>query len=130
MSSVTKAALGSNMAQRAGEKSWEAGISGRRWWNLFLKPGFDINVFWNVSMSNRDFSLLHRFRSIFADRSGGRAFNRADGHVMPSHHLIRNMSICSRSNGMVLEQCAPSAAAQDWLTIDSQSAEGGRLDRP
>jgi hypothetical protein len=56
VSSVTKAALGTNMAQRAGEKSWEAAISRRRWWNLFLKPGFEINVFCNVSMSNRDFS--------------------------------------------------------------------------
>jgi hypothetical protein len=28
------------MAQRAGEKSWEAAISRRRWWNLFLNPGF------------------------------------------------------------------------------------------
>jgi hypothetical protein len=47
---------GTNMAQRAGEKSWEAAISGGRWWNLCLKPGFDINVFCNGSMSNRDFS--------------------------------------------------------------------------
>jgi hypothetical protein len=44
------------MAQRAGEKSWQAAISGGRWWNLCLKPGFDINVFCNGSMSNRDFS--------------------------------------------------------------------------
>jgi hypothetical protein len=44
------------MAQRAGEKSWQAVISGRRWWNFILKSGFDANVFWNVSMSNRDFS--------------------------------------------------------------------------
>jgi len=29
------------MAQRAGEKSREASISGRRKWNLFMKPGFD-----------------------------------------------------------------------------------------
>jgi hypothetical protein len=43
---------GTNMAQRAGEKSREAGISGRRWWNLCVKPGFDVNVFWNVAMSN------------------------------------------------------------------------------
>ena len=35
------------MAQRAGEKSWEAAISGRRWWNP-AKPGFDLNVFWNA----------------------------------------------------------------------------------
>jgi hypothetical protein len=70
------------MAQRAGEKSWEAAISGRRWWKLFLKPALDINVFWNVSMSNRDFSLPHRFRSIFADRSGGRSFDRADGEAV------------------------------------------------
>jgi hypothetical protein len=33
------------MAQRAGEKSWEAAISRRRWWNLSLKPGFDIKPF-------------------------------------------------------------------------------------
>ena len=39
---LRKAALGANMAQRAGEKSWEGAISGRRWWNLSLKPGFDI----------------------------------------------------------------------------------------
>ena len=45
------------MAQRAGEKSWEAAISGKRWWNLFPKPGFDISVFCNVSMSNRDFFM-------------------------------------------------------------------------
>src|SRR5215212_9318126 len=51
-----KPSWGTNMAQRAGEKSWEAAISGRRWWNLFPKPGFDISVFCNVSMSNRDFS--------------------------------------------------------------------------
>jgi hypothetical protein len=65
------------MAQRAGEKSWEAAISGRRWWNLFPKPGFDISVFCNVSMSNRDFScrpyilrrwgaLPRRFRILMA----------------------------------------------------------------
>jgi hypothetical protein len=47
---------GTNMAQRAGEKSGQAAISGRRWWNLFPKPGFDISVFWNGLMSNRDFS--------------------------------------------------------------------------
>jgi hypothetical protein len=45
------------MAQRAGEKSWEAAISSGRWWNLFPKPGFDIGVFCNVSMSNRDFFM-------------------------------------------------------------------------
>jgi hypothetical protein len=45
------------MAQRAGEKSWEAAISSGRWWNLFPKPGFDISVFCNVSMSNRDFFM-------------------------------------------------------------------------
>jgi hypothetical protein len=33
------------MAQRAGEKSWEAAISRRRWWNLSLKSGFDIKPF-------------------------------------------------------------------------------------
>jgi len=44
------------MAQRAEEKSWEAAISGGRWWNRCLKPSFDINVFCNGSMSNRDFS--------------------------------------------------------------------------
>jgi hypothetical protein len=44
------------MAQRAGEKSGQAAISGGRWWNLFPKPGFDISVFWNGLMSNRDFS--------------------------------------------------------------------------
>jgi hypothetical protein len=44
------------MAQRAGEKSWQAAISGGRSWNLCLKLGFDISVFWIVSMSNRDFS--------------------------------------------------------------------------
>jgi len=53
---LRKAGWGTNMAQRAGEKSWEAAISSRRWWNLCLKPGFDINVFCNGSMSNRDFS--------------------------------------------------------------------------
>jgi hypothetical protein len=47
---------GTNMAQRAGEKSGQAAISGGRWWNLFPKPGFDISVFWNGLMSNRDFS--------------------------------------------------------------------------
>jgi hypothetical protein len=51
-----KAALAANMAQRAGEKSWQAAISGRRWWNLSPKPGFDISVFWNGLMSNWDFS--------------------------------------------------------------------------
>jgi hypothetical protein len=45
------------MAQRAGEKSWEAAISSGRWWNLFPKPGFDISVFCNVSMSNREYFM-------------------------------------------------------------------------
>ena len=74
------------MAQRAGEKSWEAAISRRRWWNLFLKPGFDINVFWNVSMSNPGFydGLIdrgargHRCLAFGADggRLGGAAADR------------------------------------------------------
>src|SRR5215204_1147162 len=33
-----KPSWGTNMAQRAGEKSWEAAISGRRWWNLSRNP--------------------------------------------------------------------------------------------
>jgi hypothetical protein len=43
------------MAQRAGEKSWQAAISGGRWW--FPKRGVAITVFWNGSMSNRDFFM-------------------------------------------------------------------------
>jgi hypothetical protein len=31
---LRKGELGTNMAQRAGEKSWEGAISGRRWWNM------------------------------------------------------------------------------------------------
>jgi hypothetical protein len=41
------------MAQRAGERSRE---SSRQKWNLFSKPDFEINVFCNGLMSNRDFS--------------------------------------------------------------------------
>src|SRR6476619_8645097 len=51
---LRKAALGTNMAQRAGERSRESRDIGRQKWNLCLKPDFDINVFCNGLMSNRD----------------------------------------------------------------------------
>jgi hypothetical protein len=59
------------MAQRAGEKSGEAGISGRRWWNLVLKSGFDLNAFWNVSMSNGIFRDGHVSGSAGGRHRGG-----------------------------------------------------------
>jgi hypothetical protein len=42
------------MAQRAGERSRESRDIGRQKWNLLLKPDFDISVFCNGLMSNRD----------------------------------------------------------------------------
>ena len=85
------------MAQRAGEKSGEAGISGRRWWNLVLKPGSDLNVFWNVSMSNGIFhdghvsgsAGRHRGGDFRPDgeRVGGAAANRQ--FRLGRHHLDR-----------------------------------------
>jgi hypothetical protein len=83
-------------------------------------------------MSNRDFSLPRRFRSIFADRSGDRSFDRADGEgrVMPSHHLNLIRRSVRGQKGRCWSDVRYQRATQDWLTIDSQSAEGARLDRP
>jgi hypothetical protein len=44
------------MAQRAGEKSRKPRFRADQGENLYLKPGFRLSVFWNGSMSNRDFS--------------------------------------------------------------------------
>jgi hypothetical protein len=95
------------MAQRAGEKSWEAAISGRRWWNLFLKPGSEINVFLERFDVQPGFFIAASI-SVHLRRSLSRPLIRSrrwQGCVMPSHHPIRR-SICSRSKGAVLERRA------------------------
>src|SRR5215207_2381013 len=53
---LRKAELGNQYGTAGWRKKLGSRDFGRRWWNPFPNPGFDISVFCNVSMSNRDFS--------------------------------------------------------------------------